>query len=185
MLSQKLFRNCQVKRRQFQFPPITSNLSKSAIIYHSFHQNIQTFKGPPVPMFLFKHKVQSIQNTQQTVMRSAIPLHLLQSHTECRSSGFIVLKSKTYQINVLSHLRYQNPVIQTRLLPSTLGGTRKLKTGHMEFSPVSASKTRQHKQTSRTNRPENCLCCGEDHGITRSCCGEDHGITTPPPNSDS
>ena len=45
----------------------------------------------------------------------------------------------------------------------------------MEFSPVSAGKTRQHKQTSRTNTknpswPENCLCCGEDHGIT-----------TPPP----
>ena len=122
-------------------------------------------------MFLSKHKVQSIQNTQQTVMRSAIPLQLLQNHTECRSSVFIFLKSKTYQINVLSHLRYQNAVIQTRLLAPTPGGTRKLKTGHMEFSPVSAGKTRLHKLTFRTSTknpswPENCFCCGEDHGIT-------------------
>ena len=41
----------------------------------------------------------------------------------------------------------------------------------MEFSTVSAGKTYQHKQTSRTNTenpswPENCLCCGEDHSIT-------------------
>ena len=128
-------------------------------------------------MFLFKQKVHSIQNTQQAVMRSANPLHLLQNHTECRSSVFIVLKSKTYFVSnkCLSHLRYRNAVIQTRLLTPTLGGTRKLKTGHMEFSPVSAGKTRQHKQTFRTDTrnpswPENCLCCGEDHGIT-----------TPPP----
>ena len=66
----------------------------------------------------------------------------------------------------MSHLRYRNAVTKTRLLAPTLGGTRKLKTGHVEFSPVSAGKMRQHKQTSRTNRPENCLCCGEDHGIT-------------------
>ena len=56
-------------------------------------------------------------------------------------------------------------------LAPTLGGTRMLEPGHMEFSPVSASKTRQHKQTFRTNTknpswPENFLCCGEDHGIT-------------------
>ena len=65
----------------------------------------------------------------------------------------------------------QNAVIQTCLLAPTLGGTRKLKPGHMEVSPVSAGKTRQQKQTSRTNTkspswPEYCLCCGEDHGIT-------------------
>ena len=69
MLSQKLFRNCQVKRQSFQFQQITSNLSKSSTIYHFFHQNIQTFISPPVPMFLSKNEVQSIQNTQQTVMR--------------------------------------------------------------------------------------------------------------------
>ena len=73
-------------------------------------------------MFIFKHKIQSIQNTQQAVMRSAIPLHLLQNHTECRYSVFIVLKSKTYQINVWVLLD-----IETRLhslLAPTLGGTR-------------------------------------------------------------
>ena len=121
-------------------------------------------------MFFSKHKVQSIQNTQQTVMRSPIPLQLLQNHTECQSSAFIILKSKTYQNKCLSHLRYQhrkqNAVIQTRLLAPTLGGTPELKTGHMEFSPVFAGKARQHKQTSGTNRAENCLCCGEDYGIT-------------------
>ena len=86
-------------------------------------------------MFLSKHKIQSIPNTQQTVMRSAIPLQLLQNHTECRSSVFIFLKSKTYQINVWAIFRYQNAVIQTRLLAPTLGGTRKLKTRHVEFPP--------------------------------------------------
>ena len=85
--------------------------------------------------------------------------------------------SQKYNVSnkCLSHFRYQhrkqNVVIQTRLLAPTLGGTRKLKTGHMAFSPVSAGKTRQHKQTFRANTknpswPENCLCCGEDHGIT-------------------
>ena len=29
-----------------------SEISKSSIIYHSFHQNIQTFISPPVPMLL-------------------------------------------------------------------------------------------------------------------------------------
>ena len=86
-------------------------------------------------MSLSKHKIQSIQNTQQTVMRSAIPLQLLQNHTECRSSVFIFLKSKTYQINVWVIFRYQNAVIQTRLFAPTLGGTRKLKTRHVEFPP--------------------------------------------------
>ena len=74
-----------------------------------------------------------------------------------------------------SYIRYkhhrQNEVIQTFPLAPTLGGTRKLKPGHMEFSPVSAGKTRQHNQTFKTKTknpswPENCLCCGEDHGIT-------------------
>ena len=50
----------------------------------------------------------------------------------------------------LSHLRYQNAVIQTRLLAPTLGGTRKLKTGQIEFPPVSAGKTRQHKHNEQT-----------------------------------
>ena len=63
------------------------------------------------------------------------------------SSSFSKIKSNT----CFSHLRYQhrrqNVVIQTCLLAPTLGGTRKLKPGHMEFSPVSAGKTRQHKQT--------------------------------------
>ena len=68
-------------------------------------------------------------------MRSAIPLQLLQNHTECRSSVFIFLKSKTYQINVWVIFRYQNAVIQTRLFAPTLGGTRKLKTRHVEFPP--------------------------------------------------
>ena len=111
-----------------------------------------------------------------------------------------------------SHLRYQhrrqNAVPQLCLLAPTLRGTRKLKPGHMEFSPVSGGKTRQHKQTFRTNTknpswPENCLCCGEgiSAGKTRQhkqkfrtntknpswpenclCCGEDHGITIPPPH---
>ena len=49
-------------------------ISQSLIIYHSFHQSIQIFNSPPVPMLLFKHKNQSIQNTQQTVMRY-LPFH--------------------------------------------------------------------------------------------------------------
>ena len=81
---------------------------KTAIHQKSqIHQSVQTFNSPPVPMLLSKHKVQFIQNTQQTVIYStnsnalsAIPLQLLQNHTECRSSVFIILKSKTYQINV-------------------------------------------------------------------------------------
>ena len=88
------------------------------------------------------------------------------------SASFLKIKVKT---KCFSHLRYQhrrqNAGIQTCLLAPTLGGTRKLKPGHIEFSPVSAGKTRQHKQTFRTNTknpswPENCLRCGEDHGIT-------------------
>ena len=85
--------------------------------------------------------------------------------------------SQKYNVSnkCFSHLRYQhrrqNAVIQTCLLAPTLEGTRRLKPGHMEFSPVSAGKTRQHKQTFRTNTKnpswtENCLRCGEDHGIT-------------------
>ena len=31
-------------------------ISQSLIIYHSFHQSIQIFNSPPVPMLLFKHK---------------------------------------------------------------------------------------------------------------------------------
>ena len=80
-------------------------------------------------------------------MRSAIPLQLLQNHTECGSSVFIFLKSKTYQINVLVIFRYQNAVIQTRLFAPTLGGTRKLKTGHVEFPPG----FRRENASSQTN----------------------------------
>ena len=117
-------------------------------------------------MFLSKHKVQSIQNTHQPVMRYqpfSCNCYKTTQNADPLSSSFSKVKRSD---KCLSHLRYQ-----TRLLAPTLGGTRKLKTGHMEFSPVSAGKTRQHKQASTTNTknpswPENCLCCGEDHGIT-------------------
>ena len=67
---------------------------------------------------------------------------------------------RTVSNKCLRHLRYQhrrqNAVIQTCLLAPTLGGTRKLKPGHMEFSPVSAGKTRQHKQNiqNKHQKPE-------------------------------
>ena len=127
-------------------------------------------------MFLSKHKVQSIQNTQQTVMRYQpfrCNCYKTTQNSDSLSSLFSKVK-RTVSNKCLSHLRYQhrkqNAVIQTRLLAPTLGGTRKLKTGHMEFSPVSAGKTRLHKLIFRKNTndpswPENCFRCGEDHGI--------------------
>ena len=176
MLSQKLFVNRQVKRQNGNnSSSISSNLPKSSIIYHSFHQSIQTFNSPPVPMLLSKHKVQSIRNTQQTVMRYQpfrCNCYKTIQNADTLSSSFLKQNVKKKCFN---HFRYQHPrqnaVIQTCLLAPTLGGTRKLKPGHMNFSPVSGGKTRQHKQISRTNTknpswPENCLCCGEDHGIT-------------------
>ena len=126
-------------------------------------------------MLLSKHKVQSIQNTQQTVIRYQ-PFRC----NCCKPHRMLIIcphhsQKENVSNKCLSHLRYQhrrqNAVIQTCLLAPTLGGTRRLKTGHMEFSPVSAGKTRQHKQTFRTNTKnptcsDNCLYCGEGHGIT-------------------
>ena len=65
-----------------------------------------------------------------------------------------------------SYIRYkhrrQNAVIQTFLLAPILGGTRKLKPGHMDFFPVSAGKTRQHKkrseQTPKTRVGQKIVC---------------------------
>ena len=138
-------------------------------------------------MFLSKHKIQSIQNTQQTVMWSAIPLQLLQNHTECRSSVFIFLKSKTYQINVWVIFRYQNAVIQTRLFAPTLGGTRKLKTRHVEFPPgfrrenASTRISIQNKSARKLHvlrrRSWHDNRAAAKIMAWQSCCGEDHGMT--------
>ena len=67
----EILRDCQVKTAIIPVPAdhLNVKISQASIIYHSFHQSIQTFNSPPVPMLLSKHKVQSIQNTQQTVMR--------------------------------------------------------------------------------------------------------------------
>ena len=64
-------RDCQVKTAIISVPAdhLKVKISQSLAIYHSFHQSIQIFNSPPVPMLLSKHKVQPIQNTQQTVMR--------------------------------------------------------------------------------------------------------------------
>ena len=65
-------RDCQVKTAIISVPAdhLKVKISQSLAIYHSFHQSIQIFNSPPVPMLvLSKHKVQSIQNSQQTVMR--------------------------------------------------------------------------------------------------------------------
>ena len=64
-------RDCQVKTAIIPVPAdhLKVKISQSSIIYHFFHQSIQTFISLPVPMLLSKHKVQSIQNTQQTVIR--------------------------------------------------------------------------------------------------------------------
>ena len=50
---------------RFTRSPKSPSLRQSTIS----HQSIQTFNSLPAPMLLSKHKVQSIQNTQQTVMR--------------------------------------------------------------------------------------------------------------------
>ena len=55
-------------------------ISQSLIIYHSFHQSIQIFNSPPVPMLLFKHKkpIHPKYSTNSNAL-SAIPLQLLQT----------------------------------------------------------------------------------------------------------
>ena len=63
-------RDCQVKTAIIPVPAdhLKVKISKSSMVYYFINQSIQAFNSPPIPMLLSKHKVQSIQNTQQTVM---------------------------------------------------------------------------------------------------------------------
>ena len=133
----EILHDCPVKRQQFQFQQISSNrrspkclkspkikssqlyeiseISKSSIIYHSLHQSIQTFNRPPVPMLLSKHKVQSIQNTQQTVMRYQsfrCNCYKTTQNADPLSSLFSIIE--TYQKNV-SDILDINTAGKTRL----------------------------------------------------------------------
>ena len=88
-----------------------------------------------------------------------------------------------YQINVSDIL---DAVIQTRLLAPNLGGTRKLKPGHMEFPPISAEIKRINTNiTNKHQKPELArkllvLRRGSWHHNRIMASQSDHGITIPP-----
>ena len=131
MLSQKRFMKCQVKRQYIKIPdPRTihhSNPNRYLSTNHLNHPRcIQIFNAPPVPMFLSKHKVQSIQDTQETVMRYYPRGH---AQVETRAYGIF----QTFRTN----------------------------TNNQKIACAEAK-----IMASQYIITENCLCCGEDHGIT-------------------
>ena len=122
-----LSQNGNTSKSQIQEPSII----RIQIYISTNHLNhpkcIQIFNGPPVPMFISKHKVQSIQDTQETVVMRYYPRG--HAHFETRAYGIF----QTFRTNTKD-----------------------------QKIACAAAKI----MASQYILTENCLCCGEDHGIT-------------------